>query len=84
MSHYVLGKEKTPVSVVSKIITKEGICLTDNKAKEMYVVDYYEKLYDKFECRLDDQKCFLDLIQSVIGKEENEMLTAEVTEKEVW
>ena len=84
MSCFLLGKEKNTMSVIAKLQTIDGTYITDAKAIESHIFEYYKELYKKEEgdCRL--QETYLGLLDNVIGKEENEKLTGQVTESEVW
>ena len=83
-SLYLLGREKNAKSIIAKLETENGTYITDSKAIEYQIVDFYENLYSKEEgdCRM--QESFLDMLESTIGEDENKMLTAEVTVMEIW
>ena len=83
VSNYLLGKEKNPISSISKIVTEEGVCLSNSDIIENRVFGYYRDLYEKHECDSRMQDSFLELIDKVIDKDENEILRGKVTETEI-
>ena len=84
ISTYLLGKEKNAKTRIVKLNSENGMFITDAKAIQRKIVKYYRELYDEDTVDQEKQESFLCLIEPVIDDQMNKVLTAEVTESEVW
>ena len=93
-SSYLLGREITNAQkkLMSKLRAEkdiirgldENVVLDTTDAIEMYVKNYYEKLYDKGSVSLDDQEYFLNLIPERVSSSDNDLLTEAFGEDEIY
>ena len=84
VSAYLLGKEKGGRTFLNKIKRDDGSEITNPKAISDYVKNYFKNMFKKENCDIFAQNVFLQLIEKVIGEEENKILTEIVNEKEVF
>ena len=84
ISNFLLGKEKNARSSITKLLTENGTCINNTKAIEINILDYCRKLFKEQSCDFRIQEAFLDLMKCVIGQNESNILTADVTESEIW
>ena len=83
VSAYLLGKEKSKSSNILKIKTKEGV-LTNTDSILHFFKRYFTDLYDRVETDENSQGKLLDFCKKNLNEEDENMLTREIEEKEIW
>ena len=83
VSAYLLGREKNSKSYLNRINRDNGSVIVNPKAIILYIREYFEKMFIKEKCDEIYQDLFLELIDNIIDRNENDILTSEVTEMEI-
>ena len=86
LSSHLLGKEKNSKAhkYMLNVKTSSGVEVTNTDSIIFHFRKFYEQLYDKCHVNEKDQDYFLGLCESKLTKEDNDLLTHDIDEEEIW